>query len=157
MRRFGWMRTFKISIEYRMDVPPPITPSITFNDGKQTIKIKKEGDLEAIELSIDDCIEFKNINTDMDTTAKITGFVNRYDKAEGIYIELWNNVTKQWKESSYNGPTQMIGLAHPYTGDRNNQGDWRTISKLGECPKQVGGRRKRTKKNRRNRRRSRRN
>jgi hypothetical protein len=120
---------------------------------------------ETYTLSIGDCIKFTkmpkidfesgHITTyDEPIIAKITSFTrDAYDKSSKILINIWDITNSKWEIRA--GPQRFIGLEIPYTGDSENMGDWRTITKVISCPTPTTGGKRRRRKTRKQTRKSR--
>jgi len=105
-------------------------------DGIITIRIIINGD--PVDLSINDCIEYKRRR--IDTIAKILGFGWTRDskgkkEINRIFYLPWDQTKLDWKEKIPFGQRGILLTWDVSNPDEHIHGDWTTIKKLEHCPK----------------------
>jgi hypothetical protein len=107
----------------------------------RTIRIIIDG--KPVDLSINDCIEYKRIR--IDTIAKILGFgwtwihINGKKEKEinRIFYLPWDQTTLDWKPKIPFGQRGILLTWDVANPDEHLHGDWTTIKKLEHCPKKL--------------------
>jgi len=107
-------------------------------DEIRTIRISING--EPIDLSINDCIEYKRRR--IDTIAKILGFGWTRDskgkkEINRIFYLPWDQIKLDWKPKIPFGQRGILLTWDVANPDEHLHGDWTTIKKLEHCPKKL--------------------